>query len=431
VTDDELARYKGVSLRVQTTIAKGDVVYVVYRDPLRGDRQTTKACGSSRHEVLAALDAAAQLVSECPPDALREPLTPFGDVAQRWFDFTAASRSMAPATLDNKASFYNAHLSEALGEVPIRDIDHALLVLLMRRLENGEVGANARSKTQSLLKNIFRWAKAEGYVYNDPTKNLEPVKVPPPNNRSDYLTLEEVRHLLDPRVLVSLEDKKLVRHATYYHVHLRFLVETGCRVGEMLAVRDTDLHLPDTAGESYVWIQHSRYRMQIKQPKTSAGNRRIPISQGLAKELRSHLAHRDDYRKAADQSIVARGGSPAAPISRDGLTFTSPWARPLDARQFRKVFRKVCAEAGIPSKGAEAATVAPHPHTLRHTFLTHLAETSPPQSAMMALAGHGDYRATQGYLGSTEEARRQAIGGLWARLGVSDSGSEPDDSSTK
>jgi len=69
--------------------------------------------------------------------------------------------------------------------------------------------------------------------------------------------------------------------------------------------------------------------------------------------------------------------------------------------------------------------VAAHPYTLRRTFLTHLAEAGAPQSAMMALAGHSDFRATQVYLGSTEDAQRQAITSLWNRLELDTSPSKP------
>jgi integrase len=94
----------------------------------------------------------------------------------------------------------------------------------------------------------------------------------------------------------------------------------------------------------------------------------------------------------------------------------TPWGKPLDLRQFRTVFGHACAQAGIGRAGLDNKAIVPHPYTPRRTFLTHLAETGAPQSAMMALAGHSDFRATQVYLGSTEAAQREAIGNLWTRL---------------
>ena len=416
MTSEEINRYKGVSLRVQTSKTQGGVVYVCYRDPLRGGKQTTKAAGTTREEILKTLDEVAQLVSECPPDALRDPLTLFGVVAQEWFDSVTASERLAPATLDNKAAFYDAHLRERLGPRAIHDIDHGLLRLLMRRLAAEGVGANARSKTQTLLKDVFQWAKKVGYISVDPTRNLEPITIPKPNNKDDYLTVDEVKSLLDREALVSLERQKEVRRATYYHVHLRFLVETGCRPGEMLAIRDPDLYFSETPGQSFVWIRHSRYGERLKSTKTAAGDRKIPISDALADELRAHLGRRYEYRHASDERALAHGGTAAAPPNPRGFVFTSPWGRPLNLAQFRTVMRKVCSEAGLDVRGLDDKPIVPHPYTMRRTFLTHLTEAGAPQSAMMALAGHRDFRATQVYLGSTEAARREALGGLWSRL---------------
>jgi integrase len=292
----------------------------------------------------------------------------------------------------------------------------------MRRLASESVGANARSKTQTVLKDIFRWAKKEGYIYSDPTRDLEPITIPKPNNKHDFLSPEEIRRLLDPDALAVLEQKRMVRRATYYHPHVRFLVETGCRPGEMVAVRDSDLHLAEE-GQSYVWVRHSRYGREIKDTKTAAGNRKIPLSDGLAEELLLHLSRRYEHRDSADQRIAERGGSVRPPANPLGFTFTSPWGRPLDLRQFRKVFKDMCIQAKIDTLGADDKAIAPHPYTLRRTFLTHLAESGAPQSAMMALAGHSDFRATQVYLGSTEDAQRQALTNLWTRLQLNDSAS--------
>ena len=297
----------------------------------------------------------------------------------------------------------------------------------MRRLASEGVGANARTKTQTLLKDIFKWAKSQGYVFTDPTKNLDPITVPKPNNKDDYFTVDEVKVLLDPNVLASLERQKQVRRASYYHPHLRLLVETGCRPGEMLAIRDPDLHLSETPGQSFVWVRHSRYGDRLKDTKTAAGDRKIPISDALADELRAHLKRRYEYRAAADERILKRGGSPEAPPNPLGFTFTSPWGRPLNLAQFRKVLRKLCTEARLNARGLDDKPIVPHPYTMRRSFLTHLTEAGAPQSAMMALAGHTDFRATQVYLGSTEHARREALDGLWSRLGLDTAGvREPD-----
>jgi len=416
VTDEELNRYQRVSLRLTQTKTQGDVVYVCLRDPLRGGRQTSRRAGTTREQILAALDAASQWVSEYPPDPLRDPLTPFAVVAEAWFDHATSNGLLARATLENKRAFYEAHLRESLGARPIRDIGCGLLRLQMRRLEAEDIGASARSKTQAVLKDVFRWAKREGYICVDPTKDLEAIGTPKPDRRHDFLTPEEVKHLLDPNTLERLESQHVVRRATFYHAHLRFLTETGCRPGEMAAVRDSDLNLSEHSAQSYVWIRHSRDGREVKSPKTAAGVRKIPISDGLAGELRRYINIRDELFVSTDHMIALQHGTSPAPDNPLGFTFTSPWGRPLNLRQFGKVFRRICLQAGINTWGVEDKAIVPHPYTLRRTFLTHLAEAGTPQSTMMALAGHSDFRATQRYLGATEDAQRQAIAGLWDRL---------------
>jgi len=130
---------------------------------------------------------------------------------------------------------------------------------------------------------------------------------------------------------------------------------------------------------------------------------------------------RDEQFASTNHMVALRRGTSPAPDNPLGFTFTSPWGRPLNLRQFGKVFRRVCVQAGIDTWRAEDKATVPHPYTLRHTFITILAEAGAPQATMMALAGHSDFRATQRYLGATEDAQRKAIAGLWDRLELNDS----------
>ena len=419
VSDAEYGQYPGVYLRLPEDRDK-KVVVATFRDPRTGGF-TSRRAGATREEILSSLNAISRSIVTSPGVEARDSKTPFSHVARSWFSHAAQSKGArgrpkySPRTLDYKLDFYNAHIKNEWGSRQIGRVKHADIVKLLNRLEYAGVGAPARQKVQALLRNIFTWARSEGYILTDPTEALAPIRQDPVDRTDDYFTPEEFRLLQDPATYASLEANGKVRHASYYRFIFMLLLETGCRIGELAGVTWDSVRFSERPGESHLLVRASRGGRNVGPTKTPAGKRVVYISDELSVELVRHKAHQYDHVRADAHDTRAEADAPASVLNPQGLVCTTPWGRPLDVRGFRKrIFRAVCEEAGIDTSGVTRHR--PHPHTARHTFFTHSGEAGVDMNTLMAVGGHSDLRATSRYMGTTTEAAKAARDSYLTRM---------------
>ncbi|MCK7482158.1 MAG: tyrosine-type recombinase/integrase [Candidatus Moduliflexus flocculans] len=110
----------------------------------------------------------------------------------------------------------------------------------------------------------------------------------------------------------------------------------------------------------------------------------VPLGTAAIDELRSYLA-------SPDRASTRRDGSPAS-------SSTAP-ATGLTRQGFWKIIKRRAREAGIYRNIT--------PHTLRHSFATHLLENGADLRAVQAMLGHADISTTQIYTHVTRERLRQ------------------------
>jgi integrase/recombinase XerD len=137
------------------------------------------------------------------------------------------------------------------------------------------------------------------------------------------------------------------------------MVFCGLRAGEVLAldVRDVDI-----GGR---WLRVSG--------KGSKG-RRVPLDVDVAGVIQTYLLAERPETQTSRLFVVAKGPNRGQPLTSAGL---------------RTVFRYHRAAAGVPGG---------HPHALRHTFGTALAEAGVDLAVMQALLGHAHIDTTARYI---------------------------------
>ena len=180
------------------------------------------------------------------------------------------------------------------------------------------------------------------------------------NYRRDDLPLPKVPDNL-PLVLSQEEVSRLIQAAANLHHRtiLMVLYSTGIRRAELARLRPED-------------IDKERMLLYIRQGK-GGKDRQIPLSRNLLEQLRTYyrtLKHRNGWLFPSNQA-----GRADQPIT-DKVVWQACW---LATRL-----------AGIPK--------AVHPHTLRHSFATHLLEAGADLPTLQVLLGHSDIRHTAIYL---------------------------------
>jgi integrase/recombinase XerD len=202
----------------------------------------------------------------------------------------------------------------------------------------------------SAVRTYFRFLIAEGHLVSDPSERLDTPKrwltLP------DVLTTDEVQRLLDA---VTLDEPLAFRDRAM----LELAYGAGLRVSEWISLGVRDVLLED--GLLRVFGKGSKERL------VPIGRRAIGAVAIYVRELRPRLER--GIGKGA-LFLNARG----APLTRMGA-----W----------KILRKYVDKAGIKKHVS--------PHTLRHSFATHLLEGGADLRAVQEMLGHADIATTQIY----------------------------------
>ena len=218
-----------------------------------------------------------------------------------------------------------------------------------------DVGITARS--------INRILSGVRYLEADPTQLLESPKVGA--HLPTVLSIEEVDALL---AVIDQSTKEGARD----HAIIEILYSCGLRVSELCFLMLSDLYLD----EGFIRI-------------TGKGNKQriVPISPRAVKELKNWLLIRHEINiKKGEEDYIFVSALRGKHLSR------------ITVFHNLKVY---AAEAGI--------TKNINPHTLRHTFATHLLEGGANLRAIQMMLGHTDLSTTQVYTNIDRRFIRQQI----------------------
>jgi integrase len=230
-------------------------------------------------------------------------------------------------------------------------------------MKAGGVGPSALSQSVQLLRYMLADAARHRLIQSDPTAGLKLPKIPKHVDR--FLTLAEYGALED--AMPTDRDKCVVRLMAY----------AGLRWGEVAGLH---VHRVDLPRRQITVVEVLRRDATVKKrPKSTAGQRYVPLGNELAAMLEALL--------------------PASGLVFPGLHYTN-WRR--------RVF--------VPAV-ERAALALPHPtpHDLRHTYGSWLAEGNVSPTDIMSLMGHGSLRATERYLHAGDGRFKRALGALPVR----------------
>lgn len=234
------------------------------------------------------------------------------------------------------------------------DISEYLTQLREGDAQHQPLAPSSVARTLAAIRSLHHFALVEGMCPADVTQN---VSAPAQGSRlPKALSVSEVEKLLATAAVgedaVALRDRAL----------LELLYSTGARISEAVSLSLDDIDL----GE-----QRSAVRLFGKGRK----ERLVPLGRYAQEALAAYLVR-------ARPELAARGrGNSALFLNKRGnpLTRQSAWG----------IIKDVCQRAGISQ--------AVSPHTLRHSFATHLLEGGADIRVVQELLGHASVTTTQIY----------------------------------
>lgn len=268
-------------------------------------------------------------------------------------DYLVYERGLSDRTVDAYERDLRRWLSHVTEEAGISDpsaVSVAVLREWISSLKEDGLAATSIRRAQSALRTYYGFLLAEGVVDQDPTDRLAAPRVGRP--LPDFLTAEETDRLLaapDESRPLYWRDRAI----------LEFLYATGVRVSELVDLPLSGLDLDD--GFAIVYGKGSKERF-------------VPVGGPARRALRRYLA---EVRPGLDSGHGA------------GIVFLNARGKPLRRESVWSLVRTAARRAGIARKVS--------PHTLRHTFATHLVEGGADLAAVQELLGHADISTTQIY----------------------------------
>jgi integrase/recombinase XerD len=280
----------------------------------------------------------------------------------------------------------------SLGEVVEEDVAAFLAGLRMGSDGHPPLSAGSAARAVVAVRGLHAFALREGLAATDPAREVRPPV--PPRRLPKAISVAEVERLLDAAApwcavgsAVASEPAALRDRAL-----LEFLYGTGARISEAvgLDVDDLELRAPDCESAGPVGRSPDGTSLPDPRPRRPGDT---PGAVRLAgKGGKQRVVPVGSYARAALDSYLVRA-RPA--LARAGRRLSASPALFLNARGGRltrqgawMVLRAAAARAGL-------ADVSPH--TMRHSFATHMLDGGADVRVVQELLGHASVTTTQVY----------------------------------
>ncbi len=283
------------------------------------------------------------------------------DLVRRFLEHIAHERVLSPHTVrayEGDLRAFVSFLSGVWFETPPEAIDprsvDALAVrsFLAARHREG-VGRKSQGRALSALRTFFAFLCREGVLERDPAAGIRTPKVE--RRLPRHLRPGEIENLLE----APEGDAPLARRD---RAMLELLYATGLRVGELVSLNWPDLDLGDRL---------------LRVVGKGGKERMAPFGRPAAEALRLWL---DSWPGVRGEGRSEDEGEPIFLNHRGGRLSARSVRRRLDHH-----VQKAAVAAGV------------HPHTLRHSFATHLLEGGADLRTIQELLGHSSLATTQKY----------------------------------
>ncbi len=271
---------------------------------------------------------------------------------RRYLHFLQLEKNASPNTIDSYKKDIERYIRflEQEGVGGVNAITRAQLKKYIAILYDLGLSPRTIGRNLSSIKMFHKFLVGEGLAQSTPTEHIDPPKrsrrLPEVLTQDEVATLLEQPDTVDP---LGIRDRAI----------LETMYATGMRVSELIGIHQS--HVYENDGTVRVFGKGSKERI-------------VPIGDAALRWLGKYHQVR---------SRLVKNGS-----GRDVL-FLNARGRPMSRMAIWNIVRRYVAKSGIKKKV--------HPHTLRHSFATHLLEGGADLRAVQEMLGHSDISTTQIY----------------------------------
>ena len=280
------------------------------------------------------------------------------DLIKEYLTYIQVEKGLARHTLDSyRRDLERLERWAVKAKTPVAEMQRPELRKWIAQLSREGLAPSSVARAVSAVRGFFRFLMLDGHIKHHPAEDLDtPQKF---SYLPKFLTEEEIDRLFaapDTSKEEGVRDRAM----------LELMYAAGLRVSELVSLKqaDVDLHVG-------VVSCHGK----------GSKERRVPVGKSAIHWLQQYVSIKDGYGKTAYANLFLKAGKP--------LTRQTAWA----------IIKRHSLTAGITGVS---------PHTLRHSFATHLLQHGADSRSVQALLGHSDISTTQIYTHITDRHLRAA-----------------------
>lgn len=270
----------------------------------------------------------------------------FENYGEDFINYLIIDKKYSKATTDSYKKelekFYTV-IKKKINDITKDDLKEYIKYLNKEKLNEKSISHNI-----SVLRSYFKFLIIENRIKENPSLFIEMPKIP--RTLPSVLSIEEVDKLLD----ITVNDKYSARNKAM----LELLYSTGLRVSELINLKLTDISFDEAL---------------VKTLGKGSKERVIPIGDIAIHFTKQYI---DEYR-------------PKLIKKQTEYLFLSSRGTKLSRQAFFKIIKQIASEKNIKKELS--------PHTLRHSFATHMLNGGADLRSIQELLGHSNISTTQIY----------------------------------
>jgi len=277
---------------------------------------------------------------------------------QEFIDYLGHEKGLATNTLESYSRDLKQYYGFLSGDstASLENASQSTIVAYLMHLRKQGKATATIARRLAALKAFYQFLVKENYVATDPTGDLSSPKLE--RKLPKVLTVSEVERLLNQPDLSTPAGKR-------DKAMLELLYATGIRVSELVNLNLLDVDLK----EGFVRCTGKGSKERV-----------VPMGEIAISALKTYL-------ESARPKLVTD--------PKEKALFVNHHGKRLTRQGFWKIVKKYAAQAQIRKEIT--------PHTLRHSFATHLLENGADIRAVQEMLGHADISTTQIYTHVTKD----------------------------
>ncbi len=296
-----------------------------------------------------------------------------------WFDYWIGikKQTVRPNTVRNYSERYERNIKEIIGSKLLTEVKPVHCQRIFSKMAEEGYKTTTIYQTRIALYNMLEFAKENDVLIANPCKKSVKSDMGKPSDKKEALTIDVQKKFLEAVVGYSYENQ------------YRFVLQTGLRTGELIALRWSDIDFENKTMkiERTMEYRYSVGEWRIGPPKSKSGFRTIPLTDEAIRILENQRAKNKKLK--------------LVPIEWNDIVFLCRNGTPVKNSTYDTGLFKYCDRVGIPRFSM---------HVLRHTFATRCIEAGMKPKTLQKILGHSNIGITMNlYVHITEDEKHREI----------------------